>query len=119
MDKQRSVMSYMMKAVGSNFFQGKSIMNVSLPIYISDYRSQVESYAYPTRSQEYLLEKAADASNIERLKIITTSTIAGFHTSMAPGKPFNPIIGETFQSKSGKSCVMLSKPLITLQLQIY
>ena len=42
MEKQRSVLSYMLKSVGANFFNGKSIMGISLPINISDYRSSVE-----------------------------------------------------------------------------
>jgi len=43
MDKQRGVMSHMLKTIGANVMNGKSIMNVSLPIYISDYRSQIET----------------------------------------------------------------------------
>jgi len=43
MNKQRSVMAYMIKNVGSNFLKGKSIMSVSFPIYISDYRSSLEA----------------------------------------------------------------------------
>jgi len=42
MKKQRDVLSYMIKTVGKNIFSGKSIMNISLPINISDYRSQTE-----------------------------------------------------------------------------
>lgn len=40
--KQRSVMTYMLKKIGSNLLSGKSIMNVSLPIYIFDPRSVLE-----------------------------------------------------------------------------
>jgi len=29
--------------------------------------------------------------------------INGFHLGLAPGKPFNPILGETFQCKAGNS----------------
>ncbi len=41
-EKQRNVMSYMFKTVGRNIIEGKSIMNVSLPINLSDYRTQCE-----------------------------------------------------------------------------
>jgi hypothetical protein len=44
MKKQRSVIGYMIKTVGSNLLQGKSIMSISLPINISDYRSNTEMY---------------------------------------------------------------------------
>lgn len=40
--KQRGVFSYMVKKVGANLLSGKSIMNVSLPIYIFDPRSVLE-----------------------------------------------------------------------------
>ena len=42
LNKQRSVLTYMLKTVGANLFSGKSIMNISLPIHISDYKSQTE-----------------------------------------------------------------------------
>ena len=40
--KQRGVFTYMVKKVGANLLTGKSIMNVSLPIYIFDPRSVLE-----------------------------------------------------------------------------
>ena len=42
--KHRSIISYMIKKIGANLLSGKSIMNVSLPIYIFDHRSLLESY---------------------------------------------------------------------------
>ena len=42
--KQRNILSYMIKTIGSNFLTGKSIMNVSFPINICDYRSSLEKY---------------------------------------------------------------------------
>jgi hypothetical protein len=42
--KQRGVLTYMIKKVGSNLLGGKSIMNVSLPIHIFDSRSLLETY---------------------------------------------------------------------------
>jgi len=41
-ERQRGAASYMIKTVGANIFSGKSIMNISLPINISDYKSQTE-----------------------------------------------------------------------------
>jgi hypothetical protein len=42
--KQRSVLTYMLKKIGTNLLSGRSIMNVSLPIYVFDPRSLLESY---------------------------------------------------------------------------
>ncbi len=41
-EKQRAVVGYLMKKIGTNLFTGKSIMNVSLPINIFDVRSLLE-----------------------------------------------------------------------------
>lgn len=41
--KQRGILTYMIKKIGSNLFSGKSIMNVSLPINIFDPRSLLET----------------------------------------------------------------------------
>jgi hypothetical protein len=43
LNKQRGIISYMLKKVGTNLLSGKSIMNVSLPIYIFDQRSMLET----------------------------------------------------------------------------
>jgi hypothetical protein len=42
--KHKSVITYLIKKIGSNILSGKSIMNVSLPIYIFDQRSLLERY---------------------------------------------------------------------------
>jgi len=48
MSKQRSVMTFLIKTVGSNIMSGKSIMNVSLPINIFEPRSMTEVYIFYT-----------------------------------------------------------------------
>ena len=40
--KQRGVITYLIKKIGTNLLSGKSIMNVSLPINIFDPRSALE-----------------------------------------------------------------------------
>jgi len=40
--KQRGVLAHLIKKIGANFFKGKSIMNISLPINIFDCRSMLE-----------------------------------------------------------------------------
>jgi hypothetical protein len=44
LSKQRSVVTYLLKKIGTNILSGKSIMNISLPIYIFDVRSMLETY---------------------------------------------------------------------------
>jgi hypothetical protein len=40
--KQRSIITYLLKKIGANILSGKSIMSISLPIYIFDHRSLIE-----------------------------------------------------------------------------
>jgi hypothetical protein len=41
-EKQRGVALYMIKNIGLNLIKGKSVMNVSLPVNIFDFRSLLE-----------------------------------------------------------------------------
>lgn len=77
--KQRSVISYLIKKIGSNLLLGKSIMNVSLPTYIFDERSILDayeiisknSYTYSFRLSPYFHDIACDSPKLDRLKLVT------------------------------------------------
>ncbi len=111
MQKNRDVLTYLIKTVGKNILSGKSIMNISLPVNICDYRSQTEmlvkylmfSQAYRIKNHSYFLEAGADVNKVERLKLVVTNYVSSMHFLFVADKPFNPIIGETFQIKSGNS----------------
>jgi hypothetical protein len=104
-DKQRAVAGYMIKKIGLNLIKGKSIMNISLPINIFDTRSILELYAWQNAYAAILLEKAGTVKGnaLEKIKYSTAFAITRFHLSGAQLKPFNPILGETFQCKIGDS----------------
>jgi len=99
-EKQRAVAGYMIKNIGLNLIKGKSIMNVSLPINIFDTRSILELYAWQNAYAAILLEKGGQAvDKMDKLKWSTSFAVTRFHLSGAQLKPFNPILGETFQCK--------------------
>lgn len=50
------------------------------------------------RSALYYLNAAADSNPIDRLKNLTAYVVHSFHLYLYSYKPFNPVIGETFQS---------------------
>lgn len=50
------------------------------------------------RSALYYLNSAAESNYIERMKYLTSYLIHSFHLNLYSYKPFNPVIGETFQS---------------------
>jgi hypothetical protein len=102
-EKQRSVCGYLLKKIGSNLMKGKSIMNISLPIDIFDARSLLEQWVWQNGLSSEILELDEKLSPLEKLKYSTTFAFAKFHLQGAPLKPFNPIIGETFQCKLNDS----------------
>jgi hypothetical protein len=103
LEKQRNILSFMVKKMGTNLLSGKSIMNVSLPIGLFDSRSQLEVIAYNTRFANHFMQNVANTSNLERLKLIMGYMVATMPLGLTGSKPFNPIIGETFQAKIGDS----------------
>jgi hypothetical protein len=110
LEKQRSVVSYLLKKIGNNLLSGKSLTGVSLPIYIFDNRSLLENYAYDYRLASHFIEIAAGVSDkLERLKLVTSYCVTAFHLNLNLMKPFNPILGETFQAKIGNSLVYLEQ----------
>ena len=104
-EKQRSVLTYMAKKIGTNILSGKSIMNVSLPIHIFDSRSLLEAFAYSYRISKHFFRKAMESSNLERIKLFTVYCLATLCIGITGDKPFNPILGETFQAKIGDNLV--------------
>lgn len=103
-------MSYFLKKIGSNLFSGKSIMNISLPINLFDERSLLESFAHNHALAPYFLEKAGrEEFDLERMKLTTTFALTTLHLKITMTKPFNPILGETFQARIGNTMMYLEQ----------
>lgn len=110
LEKQRNLFSYFVQKIGSNILQGKSIMNISLPIFIFDKRTLLELWVWQNAYCDEYLTKASNANNpIERLKLTTTFALTKLHLTVSQQKPFNPILGETFQCKIGDSMIYLEQ----------
>lgn len=94
--------------MGLNLMQGKSIMNVSMPIKIFDSKSFLNKHADIYMFGPHFFEKATDVpqnspnSALERFKYLVAYAVASRHLAVQMRKPFNPILGETFQAKCGK-----------------
>ena len=109
-ENQKKIMSYLIKKIGKNMLKGQSIMNVSLPVYIFDKRSMLQIFAYELKEAPYLLSKVYYIqNNIERLKLMTVFLLSQIVLTPILLKPFNPIIGETFQAKIGNLNVYLEQ----------
>jgi len=73
-------------------------MNISLPVSIFEARSQIEREAYSLLYAPAFLEKAGTMTDkFEQFKLTVSFFVASLHLGVNPEKPFNPVIGETFQ----------------------
>eukprot|EP01017_Pseudomicrothorax_dubius_P051596 TRINITY_DN9963_c0_g1_i2.p1 TRINITY_DN9963_c0_g1~~TRINITY_DN9963_c0_g1_i2.p1 ORF type:complete len:299 (-),score=62.04 TRINITY_DN9963_c0_g1_i2:337-1233(-) len=73
-------------------------MNISLPIGIFEHRSELYRNANLHSVTPHFLEPAANLTDpLEQIKLVITAVIARIPLNMEQKKPFNPILGETFQ----------------------
>ena len=92
----------LIKKMGKNIFTGKPILNVSCPVYIFDKRTLHQVFCHEHRLAPYYLTRAAYSPDVlERLKWVTVHLISFLHLTTTQVKPFNPLIGETFQCRIG------------------
>lgn len=79
--------------------EGKGVVAVSLPVRIFEKRSTIERMCdLWSTGPIFLLEAARSEDPIERFKKCITFFISGLHSTVEMRKPFNPIIGETFEA---------------------
>jgi len=70
-DKQRGIVGYFLKKIGSVLLSGESIMNISLPISLFDERSLLESFSHQHALAPYYLEKAGrEEFALEKMKLV-------------------------------------------------
>ena len=101
-ERHKKVISWLITKIGSNLIKGQSVMNISLPVYIFDGRTMLEIFAYELKQSPIILSRAYYAtSTMEKLKWVTTFLLSQLYLSALQTKPFNPIIGETFQTRIG------------------
>lgn len=105
-DRQRGVIVEVMKGIGKNLLSGNfDILKLSLPVALFEPRSYLEKLTDPWVYPHFLDNAAAAADPIERLKWVTTWIIGGFHIALSRfEKPFNPILGETWQASLPDGC---------------
>ena len=99
---------YLVAKMGKNILTGKSILNVSFPVFIFDKRTLHQAFCHEQRLAPYYLTRAAYSPDVlERLKWVTVHLLSFLHLTTTQVKPFNPIIGETFQCRIGNLKIYL------------
>ena len=98
LEKQKGMITDIIKKVAESLSQGRGVVGVSLPVRIFEPRSLIERivdwFAYTT---VFLTPSAQLKTPIERLQNIIAFGFAGLSISVSQMKPFNPLLGETFQ----------------------
>ena len=107
LDIQGKVLSYLIKRLGANLLQGKSVINISLPVVLFDTKSFLEriadSYTYaPYFLEPHPMNLPSDSPDFHRPGLyeiyqVLCFILSSLHMSINQKKPFNPILGETFQ----------------------
>jgi len=79
--------------------QGADLMGTPFPVYINEPRSYLEMLCDGWCTAPTFLTKAGrETDPLERFKLVITFAISGLHNTCHLGKPFNPILGETYQA---------------------
>eukprot|EP00472_Partenskyella_glossopodia_P014679 CAMPEP_0197522730 /NCGR_PEP_ID=MMETSP1318-20131121/7817_1 /TAXON_ID=552666 /ORGANISM="Partenskyella glossopodia, Strain RCC365" /LENGTH=370 /DNA_ID=CAMNT_0043075195 /DNA_START=185 /DNA_END=1297 /DNA_ORIENTATION=+ len=98
LNMNRTVVTHMIKTLGKNIMEGKSVISVSLPVTIFESRSFLERMTDHWAFAPLYLNKAAQSKTPEeRLKWAIAFVVSGLHNGCKQKKPFNPILGETYQ----------------------
>lgn len=97
-DDQKGVLKFILSKVGKNLLSGKSILSISLPVDIFVAKSNLELFIDSLCYAPVMLEKVANADPMEKYKAVTAFGITMSILYLQMEKPFNPILGETFQA---------------------
>lgn len=91
-------MSNVIKQVIKCVLTGQPVSGISLPVRVFEPRSQIERMLDTFGFAPIFLRQAAlETDHLERLKLVITSVVAGMYGSVKQLKPFNPLLGETYQ----------------------
>lgn len=95
---QRGVIVDVVKQLAKSVMEGRGIVGISLPVRIFEPRSHLERIVdWWTFAPTYLTSAAFEDDPVERLKNIICFAISGLYVSSSQAKPFNPLLGETYQ----------------------
>eukprot|EP00198_Chlamydomonas_reinhardtii_P009896 XP_001699233.1 predicted protein [Chlamydomonas reinhardtii] len=98
--QQREAIMQWVKSMGKRLLTGNvNLINTPFPVNIFEPRSYLEKLADVWVHPRYLTAAAQATDPVERMKLVTTWFIAGLHHAFTNWrKPFNPILGETWQA---------------------
>lgn len=98
MERQKGVLVDVVKQLATVLLRGQTIAHISLPIKIFEPRSSIQRIVDIWSFAPLFLKQAADTNNhLERFKKVIAFAVSSLYICTSQYKPFNPILGETFQ----------------------
>jgi len=95
---QDGIILEVMKRAGKQLLEGKNMVSVSLPVKIFEPRSMLKRITDNWGTTMLYLNKIAECGNpIQRMKYYIAFALSGLHMGLKQLKPFNPILGETYE----------------------
>ncbi|CAD8085572.1 unnamed protein product [Paramecium primaurelia] len=95
---QKAVIKFLLTRIGASLMMGKSITSISMPVTIFEARSNTERVCNSMGFAPIYLEDAAQSQDIYyRIKQCAAFQFGFIFMYLSCEKPFNPILGETFQ----------------------
>ena len=99
---QKKMISHIISKIKSPYIKGQDIFNFNFtfPVSVCDKRTLLQVFACELRESPYILNKIHYISDpIEKLKTMTSFVISQLYLTILRIKPFNPLLGETYQIK--------------------
>jgi hypothetical protein len=86
--------------VGANVFKdGVNLTKISMPVQLFEKRSFLERLSANWDYLDLLMAAANTADPVDRMKYVVGFAVSGLCRQMGADKPFNPILGETYQGR--------------------
>lgn len=97
--QQKGILGEVLSSLVKSIAEGRGVVGVSLPVRIFEPRSLLERICdWWTFIPEYVIPAAQLTDPVERMKRVVSTAIGGLYVSAKQLKPFNPLLGETFQA---------------------
>ena len=97
--RQRDIAFGFAMSLPKQFLDGKDLVSVSLPVALFEARSFLERITDNWCHMGLMRKAAAAKDPLERLKLVIAFAYSGLCNTCRPRKPFNPILGETYQGR--------------------
>ena len=98
MDKQKGILKDVLSQLTRNFIKGLGISHMSLPVRMFEATSTIQRIIDMLSFAPIFLKTAVFLDDpLERFKNCIAFAVAGMHLCTGQLKPFNPILGETFE----------------------